>query len=143
MSRKSARETAMKLIYQIDINDCESGEVLSSFYENNEDELNDEEKEYIEGCVKGVKENLSLIDNYIEKYLKGWKINRIARVELAIMRLSVYEMIAREDVPDIVAVNEAVELARTYGGENSTQFVNGVLGNLIKEFEKDGKNPRD
>lgn len=135
MSRKTARETAMKLIYQMDMNGETGEEVLASFYENTEDEVSSEDKEYIEGCVTGFEQNREVIDTYISKYSKEWKISRIAKVDLAIMRLSIYEMMQREDVPDNVSVNEAVELSKKYSSDNSFSFVNGILGNVIKEFK--------
>ena len=135
MSRKEAREAAMQLVYQIGVSEVTAEEILKSYHENLEYNISDEEKEYIDDCVMGVEKNISDIDTRIEKYSKGWKINRIAKVDLAIMRLSIYEMLNREDVPNIVAVNEAIELAKKFGGENSSSFINGILGNIIKELE--------
>jgi N utilization substance protein B len=136
MSRKLAREAAMKLVYQMDMNSIESQEVLDSFFENSEEEIDNDDKVYIVDCVSGVKQNIEYIDAYIEKYLKGWKMNRISKVDLAIMRLSVYEMTKRQDVPNIVAVNEAIELAKKFSGEKSSVFVNGILGRVIEEVGK-------
>lgn len=136
MSRKMARETAMKLLYQMDIGGSRPAEVINDFYENHEGkELNDEEKEYIENCITGTYDSLKSIDELIEKYSKEWKINRIAKVDLSIMRLAIYEMINRNDIPKVVAVNEAIELAKKFSGENSSNFINGLLGNIIKEYE--------
>ena len=136
MSRKTARETTMKLLYQIDIGGETPGEAIESFYENFEgNELAKDEKDYIENCVKGTMESLKIIDEIIERYSKEWKINRIAKVDLAIMRLAIYEMTRREDIPKVVAVNEAIELSKKFGGENSSTFINGILGNIIREFK--------
>lgn len=136
MSRKLAREAAMKLVYQMDINGAESQEVLDSFFENSEEEIDSEDRSYIVNCVSGVKENIKNIDEYIEKYLKGWKMNRISKVDLAIMRLSIYEMTKRQDVPNIVAVNEALEIAKKFSGEKASVFINGILGKVIEEVGK-------
>lgn len=137
MSRKTARETAMSLIYQMDIQKEPSDEIVDGFLENSEVELNREDEEYIRECVNGVQNDKGIIDGMIEKYSKGWNIGRIAKVELAIMRLALYEMIEREDVPRVVAINEAIELAKKFGGENSSAFVNGILGNVIREIGKE------
>lgn len=137
MSRKTARETAMSLVYQMDIQQEPSDEIIDSFLENNETELNAEDEKYIRECVNGVQNDKGIIDGMIEKYLKGWNISRIAKVELAIMRLALYEMIERDDVPRVVAINEAIELAKKFGGENSSSFVNGILGNVINEIGKE------
>jgi N utilization substance protein B len=143
MSRKAARESAMKLIYQMYINSENTEELLNGFYENEEHESSVEDRVFIGNCVNGVKEKEVEIDANIEKYLKGWKLNRISKVDLAIMRLAVYEMMYGNDVPDVVAVNEAVELAKTFGGDNSPSFINGILGNLIKELKENDQNIRD
>jgi N utilization substance protein B len=137
MSRKSAREEVMKLVYQIIMNKSSSEEALQDFYENQENELPLEERDYISSCVTGIQENAEKIDGYIEEYSKGWKINRISKVDLAIMRLSIYEMIERQDVPNAVSINEAIELAKKYSGEKSSIFINGILGNIIKVIDKD------
>lgn len=134
MSRKAAREFVMKLIFQMDLSNSTSEEIINAIEEENELKELEEQKEYILDCIKGVEINKSKIDEYIEKYSKGWKINRIAKVDLAIMRLAIYEMLNREDVPNAVAIDEAIELAKRYGGDNSPSFINGILGNVIKEF---------
>lgn len=133
MSRKEARETAMKLIYQMDLNGTNGEDTLKNHFEHNDEHLNTEERKYIRECVLGVEENLKDIDQYIEKHAKNWKINRIAKVDLAIMRLAVFEMTKREDIPNVVAVDEAIELSKEFGGENSYAFVNGVLASILKE----------
>ena len=137
MSRKSAREEVMKLVYQMIMNKSSSIEALQDFYENQENELSLEERDYISSCVTGIQENVEKIDKYIEEYSKGWKINRISKVDLAIMRLSIYEMMERKDVPNAVSINEAIELAKKYSGEKSSVFINGILGNIIKVIDKD------
>lgn len=137
MSRKLAREAAMKLVYQMQINVIDSKETLDNYFENSEEQLDETDKEYITECVKGVEENKKAIDEYIERYSKGWKVNRISMVDLAIMRLSIYEMLKREDVPNAASVNEAIELAKKYSGEKSSVFVNGILGRVIEEVGKD------
>lgn len=134
MSRKTARELVMKMIFQMDLSNFTSDEIISTMEEENQIKGLEEQKEYIFDCIKGVEANKSKIDEYIEKYSKGWKINRIAKVDLAIMRLAIYEMLNREDVPNAVAIDEAIELAKIYGGDNSPAFINGILGNIIKEF---------
>lgn len=137
MSRKKAREEAMKLIYQMDIKSESSDEILKYFYEELEKPLEAEEMDYINQSVKGISENIPFIDSYIERYSKGWKINRIGKVDLAIMRLAIYEMLERQDVPPVVAVNEAIEMAKKYCSDNSPNFINGILGNIIKEVGRE------
>ncbi|MCX7885206.1 MAG: transcription antitermination factor NusB [Caloramator sp.] len=133
MSRKLAREKAMTLIYQMDLSGSRASEAFNNFLENSDTELTSEDIEYIKSCVDGVEKNLNLINSNIEKYLKpGWKINRIAKVDIAILRLGIYEILFRDDVPDIVAVNEAIELAKKYSTDQSKAFINGILNNVIR-----------
>ncbi|MBZ4662404.1 MAG: nusB [Caloramator sp.] len=137
MSRKAARELAMKLVFQMELTKESAVETINKINELDEYKNLQDQMEYIEDCVKGVDKNKQLIDEYIEKYSKGWKINRIAKVDLAIMRLALYEMLYREDVPNAAAIDEAVELAKKYGGDNSPSFINGILGNIIKELKNE------
>ncbi|WDC83790.1 transcription antitermination factor NusB [Caloramator sp. mosi_1] len=134
MSRKAARELAMKLLFQMELTKESAVETINKINELDEYKNLQDQLEYIEDCVKGIENNREKIDEYIEKYSKGWKINRIAKVDLAIMRLAVYEMLHRQDVPNPSAIDEAVELAKKYGGDNSPAFVNGILGSVIKEL---------
>lgn len=136
MSRKLAREKAMTLIYQMNVNNSNASEVLENFLENNELELSKDDIEYLKNCLEGVENNIQEIDSYIERYLKpGWKMGRIAKVDIAILRLGVYEMLYRKDVPNVVAVNEAIELAKKYSTDESKVFINGVLGNILREIK--------
>ena len=128
MSRRAARENAMKLLYQLEIQKEQRDEQMAAALE--EYGMSAKDEEYITDIVKGVFNNLDKIDTHIGKHLKGWKIERISRVELSIFRLSVYEIIFREDIPYNVSVNEAVELAKKYGGDESGAFVNGILSKV-------------
>ena len=95
--------------------------------------------EYIDRVVWGTLEKQAQLDGVIENFLKGWAINRLNRVDLALLRLAIYEMLNEADVPLGVAVNEAVELAKQYGGDESPAFVNGVLGNVAREIKETGR----
>lgn len=130
MGRKASRENAMKLLFEINYKMDEANDILNSFMEENE--LNGDDKEYIEAAVRGTIENIENIDNTIEKYSKGWKINRLAKVDLTVLRLSIYEL-KYTDTPDSIVINEAVELAKKFGTEKSGAFVNGVLSSVTKE----------
>lgn len=131
MGRKKARDNAFKCIYQLEFMDDKNVEKLLEYcYDENQN--TDNEKEYIQNVVKGVVENLSIIDDNILKNLKNWTINRIAKIDLAILRLAIYEILYLEDIPAKVSVNEAVELAKEYGGTDSKSFVNGLLAKIIE-----------
>lgn len=133
MSRKSARITAFSLLYQMNATKEHAEETLALFYEENPD-LPDTDKEYIENVVVGSSQHLEEIDGLIEKNLKNWTLQRVAKVNLALLRLGVYEMLYRPDIPVSVTVNEVVELSKTYDDEKGSKFVNGVLGSISKEL---------
>lgn len=134
MGRKIARESTMKLLYQMDINDDFSEKEISIFLENNE--LKSDEIEYINEVVKGINENIEEIDSYIEKYSEGWKIKRLARIDLAILRIAIYEIMHKEDMPPQVSINEAVDVSKKYSTDESSKYINGLLGTFLKEHPK-------
>jgi len=96
-----------------------------------------EDKNFIWQIVKGVMTNLSQIDKIIEKAAPEWPLDQIAAVERNILRIGLYELLygSKEEVPPKVAINESIELAKTFGGESSGRFINGVLGTVYKEIE--------
>lgn len=128
MGRKASREIAMKLLYQLEIQKEDKEEQIGVVLEEND--LTDKDKEYILDIVNGVQKNISHIDSIIEKHSKGWKINRIPKVDLSVLRLAVYEIGFREDIPFNVSINEAVEIAKKYSGEEAGAFINGILGKV-------------
>lgn len=131
MSRKKARDNAFKCVYELEFGRDENLEkILNNCYEENDNKP--EEKEYIKKVLKGVKENLEEIDGVILSKLKNWSLDRIAKIDLAILRLAVYEIKYMEDIPEKVSANEAVELAKTYGNNDSKSFVNGVIAKVIE-----------
>jgi len=98
-----------------------------------------QDAEYLDRAVWGVLDRVEELDRVIENFLRDWDINRINRVDLALMRLSIYEMLCESDVPLGVAVNEAVELAKEYGTDDSPAFVNGLLGSVSREIKQKGR----
>ncbi len=136
MSRKKARDNAFKCIYELEfIKDKNLDDILNNCYEENNN--SNEEKDYIQMVLKGVKENLDNIDSIILSKLKNWSLDRIAKIDLAILRLAIYEIIYVDSIPDKVSANEAVELAKTYGNNDSKSFVNGVIAKVIEDKEEE------
>ena len=133
MERSQIREQAFKLIYSIEIQKTDSlKEAIDLYIEANEI-TSKKAVEYIEDAILGIEKNLKEIDSYIEKNLKQeWKIERISKIDLSILRLAIYE-ITYKQVPYKVAINEAVELAKKYGEDASKKFVNGILASVVKE----------
>lgn len=128
MGRRASRELAMKLLYQLEIQKEDRDEQIDTALVD--DALTEKDKIYITDVVEGVSGNLSEIDNIIEKYSKGWKINRIPKVDLSILRLGIYELVYRNDIPLNVSINEAVELAKKFSTEDAGSFINGILGKV-------------
>jgi len=108
--------------------------LLELCYEENSNE--EEEKEYISSVLMGVKENLEEIDKIILSKLKNWSIDRIAKIDIAILRLAIYEIKYLKDIPVKVTANEAVELAKMYGDNDSKSFVNGVIAKIIEDKDE-------
>ena len=133
MNRSEIREEAFKLIYSLEIQKKEPIEEQIELYIESNDIYNKKAIEYIEDAVNGIEKNKEVITEKIEKNLKqDWKIDRISKVNLAILKLAIYE-IKYKDIPFKVVINEAVELAKKYGEDNSKNFVNGILASIIKE----------
>lgn len=130
MSRKASREAVMKLLFELDYEINGADDILNNFLEENK--LDSGDSEYISNVIKGTINNLHNIDSIIEKYSKGWKISRLVRIDLAILRLATYEL-KYSDVPESVVINEAVELAKKYGTDKSSSFINGILASITKE----------
>lgn len=132
MSRTTAREVAMMLQFSGMLGGEDTPEHVLDKAESI-GTLDDEDKVYIDQIMAGVKAHEPEIDELISRYSKDWAIERIARVDLSILRVAIYEMLYRgEDVPTGAAINEAVELAKRYGGEKSYAFINGILGSVAR-----------
>lgn len=132
MNRVQARAAAMKLIYEWEMGGDGGEDTLQGILEIDPGEA---EYDYTQQVVAGVKENVSRLDELIAKYAAGWKLDRLTRVDLAILRLGAYEL-AQKQVPAGVVINEAVELSQIYSTDKAGAFVNGVLGG-ISRAEKD------
>ena len=137
MSRTTARETALKIIFELSFQDEKLKKLYDEYVESQETKLdiNREDNEYIESVINGVEEKVSELDEKIKAHLKDWNFERISKVDLAILRLSIYEILYRDDIPYKVSINEAVELSKTFSEESSPSFINGVLAEIIKEIE--------
>ncbi|MFS0837779.1 transcription antitermination factor NusB [Paenibacillus sp. 1P03SA] len=142
MRRRVAREIALQSLYQIDMNGVSAAEAVNvAVHEaenDNEAQVDHKEKimpEYIRELVDGTLSNRDRIDELLAGYLKGWKMDRLSRVDREVLRLAAFEMLFQEDVPPKVVVNEAIDLAKHFGTDDSGKFVNGVLGKMIKDVD--------
>lgn len=132
MKRTETRELAFKLIYSLEIQKNMEEEQIEIFFEENEI-TNNEEKEFIKTIFEGLINNKSEIEELIQSNLKEkWTIDRISKIDLAILKVAIYELIYSK-VPYKVVINEAVELAKKYGDDSSKSFVNGILASIVKD----------
>ena len=132
MSRKKARDNAFKCVYQLEFMDKQNvEEILAYCFVENENI--EEEKKYINKVLNGICEHIEEIDEIILSKLKNWSLERIAKIDLAILRLAIYEINYVSDIPVKVSANEAVEVAKTYGNPDSKSFVNGVIAKVIQD----------
>jgi len=136
MSRKQAREGAMKLLFQMNNTNDFSDESMELYF-TNFDEFGDAEKEYIKDAIHTTITNLDIIDKNISDNLQGWSVNRLAKVDLAALRVAIYEILYREDIPVEVSINEAIEMVKKYSSEDSFKFINGVLGGFVRSIDNE------
>ena len=159
MSRKLAREIAFKIVFSnnfqfedAEINDLENTEEIRKAQlleniigdknseedtKNVNDDISAEDKKYITEVTEGVAEKIEELDEKIKPYLKGWTMDRIGKTDLAILRLAVYEIFYRDDIPYKVSINEAVELAKSFCDDSSPSFINGVLAGIINSLSEE------
>ena len=133
MNRSAIRENAFKLIYSLEIQKTENlEEQIDLFFESNN--IEEQAQKDIKNVILGIYENSESIEKDIEENLKEeWKINRISKMDLSILKLAIYE-IKHNEIPYKVAINEAVELAKKYGEDKSKNFVNGILASIVKDM---------
>lgn len=139
MSRRRARDISFKYIYSMYYGQGNQDITVDTILTVEEKEiksLDEEEKKFFDTVVIGLDANIEEIDIKILSKLKNWTKERIFKIDLAILRLAVYEIIFCQNMPYKVAVNEAVELAKKYGNDESGNFVNGVLREIIKDREE-------
>ena len=138
IGRSAIREHVFVLLFESLFNSSGEMEAQSAnYFDGLEKPVDDESISYIEQRFHSVEEHLSEIDALIEEKSTGWKIGRIGKVELSIIRLAVYEILFDDDVPVSVAINEAVELSKKYGQDQAGAFVNGVLAKFADMSGKD------
>ncbi|MCI7813695.1 MAG: transcription antitermination factor NusB [Lachnospiraceae bacterium] len=131
MSRREIREHIFKLLFLVEFHEGEELEEQVRLYLEQHDEIKDENLRYINEKYHKILEKLAEIDSQIDQVSKGWKIERMGKTDLTVLRLAYYEMKYDEDIPIGVAINEGVELAKLFGGEESPAFVNGILAKLV------------
>ncbi len=134
MKRSAAREETFKLLYSLEIQKDNLEEQIDLYFET-EGNFDEETQMYIKDTVLGIEKNIDSIESKISENLKkDWKLDRISKVNLVLLKLAIYEILYTE-VPYKVAINEVIELSKKYGDETSPNFINGILASIVKESE--------
>lgn len=135
MSRRKARETSVQALFYLDFNHADPETAIAAVMDERET-MSDSAKEYARLLVSGVRMHQGEIDSVIAGVSNEWKLDRMAAVDRNITRVAIFEMnYSEEKLPPNVIINEAVEVAKTFGTEDSSRFINGILGSLVKKRE--------
>lgn len=140
-NRHLARTIAMQTLFNWDFmgkQECDLDSLIESNFSNFAPNFDD--KGFVKNLVKGVQDNIKEIDKHIIKYATEWPLDQITTVDRNILRVGIYELVLDDEIPPKVAIDEAIEVAKTFGGESSGKFVNGVLGAIYRDIEKNSKN---
>ncbi len=133
MTRREARELIMKMLYEMTFHPENDANLLLEGYTQ---DMKGKVKDFIVNEFNGVLQHQEEIDSIIEASSTNWSINRIAKVDHMLLRMAVYELKWGEDIPQKVAINEAIEIAKVYSTDKSPKFINGILGNIAKSIEE-------
>lgn len=133
MERRQFRTNVFKLMFQAEFREEDQIEEIISLYEEEQGITREKDQTALQERVLDMLKKRSELDTLIEQYSNGWKLERLGKAELAILRIAIYELLFDESVPDAVAINEAVELAKQYGDDKAPGFINGILGQLVKK----------
>ena len=133
-SRTKAREYALQMLYQLDIRQASSGEIVEEFWRGHEPP--EDVKAFANQLVAGTVEHLATIDPLIASHADNWELKRMAVIDRNILRLGVFELLHEEDVPPKVCINEAIELAKRFGDTESSKFINGILDTVHKSHAR-------
>jgi N utilization substance protein B len=139
--RRQARICALQALYELDITDHPAGEVIA--YRLEDTPLPSDGEVFLRQLIGGVLRHRGQLDTLIQKYAPAWPVNQIAIVDRNILRVALFELTGATETPPKVAINEAVDLAKTFGGDNSSRFVNGVLGTALGSRDRVALPPPD
>ena len=134
--RRQAREWAVQFLFQTEFNPNDLEQALNDFWSDGEKKPSDRDRTYVDEIVRGVIEKRREIDRTLSKYTQNWDVERLGVLDRTVMRVAVYEMLFRGDIPPVVSINEAVEIAKAYSSKESGRFVNGVLDRIQKELDR-------
>jgi len=132
-SRHQARQYALQMLYQSEVGGASMGDVVAQFWQ--QEDAPEDVRRFAERLALGTIDDLSEIDRLLRESIENWRLERLGTVDRSVLRLAVHEFLHEPDTPRIVIIDEAIELAKRFGGEESGQFVNGILDALRKRLE--------
>ena len=141
-SRRRSREIALQMLYQADVGGLTAGDVVRSHGAiggGDAIDVDDEARQYAVSLAEGAWEDRQALDEYISGATRNWRVERLAVIDRLLLRLATHELIAQPGTPPRVVIDEAIELARAYSGDEAAKFVNGVLDAIFKRLKEEGK----
>lgn len=135
-ARRKARELALQMLFQYDISGNAPDMIVSTFEDLQKSKPNT--REFATRIFRGTVDNLTRIDDMIQKQAENWRLSRMAVVDRNIIRMSIYEFLHEADTPKLVIIDEAIEIAKKYGTQKSSQFINGILDGILKRYNLAG-----
>lgn len=139
-ARRKARELALQMLFQQDMSGNKPEQIIDTFEELQKSKPNT--REFATKIFRGTVENLEKIDDMIQNQAENWRLSRMAAVDRNIIRMSVYEFLHETDTPKLVVIDEAIEIAKKYGTQKSSQFINGILDGILKRYNLAGAEER-
>ena len=134
--RRQAREWVVQFLFQTEFNPEELDDALDLFWNTDEKIALDRDRAYVNEVIHGVIEQQVKVDRMLKRYTANWDVDRLGVLDRTVLRVAIYEMLFRDDVPPVVSINEAIEIAKAYSGQKSARFVNGVLDRVKKEIDR-------
>lgn len=139
--RRQAREWVVQFLFQTEFNPEEVEQALNDFWNDDEKTPLERDRRYVNEMIRGVLDEQFKIDRTLKRYTQNWDVDRLGTLDRTVLRVAVYEMLFRDDVPPVVSINEAIEIAKAYSGQKSARFVNGVLDRVQKELSRPSRSP--
>lgn len=136
VGRRQAREWAVQFLFQTELNPGELDSALNAFWEDEDKKPIERDRAYVVQAVRGVMEHRARIDRTIGQYVENWDVERLGVLDRTVLRIAVYEMLFCNDIPPVVSIHEAVEIAKAYSNPGSGRFVNGVLDRIRKDLDR-------
>ena len=135
-ARRKARELALQMLFQHDMGGNQPDQIIGTFEELQKSKPNT--REFATKIFRGTVENLEKIDDMIQNQAENWRLSRMAAVDRNIIRMSIYEFLHENDTPKLVVIDEAIEIAKKFGTQKSSQFINGILDGVLKRYNLAG-----